>query len=423
MFARALRCSGRGARFLLEVSSASARPGGAHFCKRPARSVGALFEHSLSSKAQLVLGVETSCDDTGVAVVDDAGNVVFEALASQWDTHSPFSGIVPKLARREHELNLPPLLEAAEAHIGGFENLSAVAVTAGPGLALCLKVGFTSAREIARNRNLDFLAVNHLEAHALVARLPSLETAAATEFPFLVLLVSGGHCMLVLCHDVGKYERLGSTLDDSLGEAYDKVARLLGLGFGEKSDRGGGGAALERLARDGDEFSLQLPIPMRQRHDCNFSFSGLKTSVLFSCKKLGYLGEYDDLRSEVRIASDEVSHAGISRADIAASFQRTACLHLEQRLTYAVRLCRQKVGDRLKTVVVTGGVAANAYVRSHLSGAIENMGLHAAYPPSSLCTDNGVMIAWTGQERLTRGLVDSTEPPPEGPDFRARWPL
>ena len=229
-----------------------------------------------STTPTLILGIETSCDDTGVAIVDSTGHIVFEALSSQDATHLPYGGIVPKLAKRDHEINLPRLLDQAETAIGSFDRLDGIAATAGPGLALCLRVGYRAGRELAHHRNLPFVAVNHLEAHVLVPRLEH-----TLEFPFLALLVSGGHCMLLLTRGVNDHVRLGTTHDDSLGEAYDKVARMLDLDM-----KGGGGAALERLALEGDEDSIPFPTPLRRRKDCMFSFSGLKTAVYLACQKL-----------------------------------------------------------------------------------------------------------------------------------------
>ena len=186
-----------------------------------------------TQQPKLILGIETSCDDTGVAVVDEKGAIIFEALSSQWKTHSPHGGIVPQLAMRDHEINLPRLLGEAEKAIGGFDNLHGVAATAGPGLALCLRVGFRAGRELAYQKKLPFVAVNHLEAHVLVPRLQQ-----TLEFPFLAMLVSGGHCMLLLTRGVNDHVRLGTTHDDSLGEAFDKVARVLGLGFGDDQEGG-----------------------------------------------------------------------------------------------------------------------------------------------------------------------------------------
>jgi N6-L-threonylcarbamoyladenine synthase len=396
-----------------------------------------LSRRYLSTQRRLILGIETSCDDTGVAIVDDQGTVVFEALSSQWSTHAPHGGVVPKLAKRDHELNLPRLLGEAEKEIGSFEHLSGVAVTAGPGLALCLRVGYRTGRELAHQKNLPFVAVNHLEAHLLVPRMEQKNL----DFPFLAMLVSGGHCMLLLTRGVNDHVRLGTTHDDSLGEAYDKVARVLGLGFGDYEDGGGGGAALERLAREGDENSVPFPVPLRNRKDCMFSFSGLKTAVFLVCEKFG--GDKDMSR--------------VVRANVAASFQKAARIHLQQRLKHAMRWCdgeveRGTLASAPTKVVVTGGVASNMYLRDHLTNTVDDRnedrrkeyrsgdGFHSVeveeekrrresameivFPPVRLCTDNGVMVAWAGHERMSLGMVDDSTPPEDGIEmFKTRWPL
>ena len=346
-------------------------------------------------------------------------------MSSQFLTHAPHGGIVPQLAQRDHQINLPLLLDSAADAIGGFDQLHGVAATAGPGLALCLRVGFRAGRELAHQRKLPFVAVNHLEAHVLVPRLEQ-----TMDFPFLAMLVSGGHCMLLLTRGVNDHVRLGTTHDDSLGEAYDKVARMLGLGFGDYKDGGGGGAALERLAREGDAYSIPFPVPLKHRKDCMFSFSGLKTAVFLACDKLG--------------GDNKMSR--MDRANIAASFQRAACQHLQQRLQCALNWCDDEVAKGHLTasptsVVVTGGVAANQYVRDHLKELVSkrnqqkqkdatrldkniDKATEICFPPMRLCTDNGVMVAWTGHERLALGLLDDSTPPKDGKEaFKTRWPL
>ena len=399
-----------------------------------------LFRRCLSTQRRLILGIETSCDDTGVAIVDGVdGSIVFEALSSQWSTHAPHGGVVPKLAKRDHEINLPRLLGEAEKAIGSFEHLSGVAATAGPGLALCLRVGYRTGRELANQKNLPFIAVNHLEAHLLV---PRMEQQTKLDFPFLAMLVSGGHCMLLLTRGVNDHVRLGTTHDDSLGEAYDKVARLLGLGFGDYEDGGGGGAALERLAKEGDEDTIPFPVPLKHRKDCMFSFSGLKTAVFLACEKFG----------------GEINMSHQDRANVAASFQKAARIHLQQRLKHAMSWCDGEVArgtleSAPTKVVVTGGVASNMYLRDHLTMVVNDRNedrrkemknvvavereekreekreermsdMEIVFPPLRLCTDNGVMVAWTGHERMSLGMVDDSTPPEDGIElFKTRWPL
>jgi N6-L-threonylcarbamoyladenine synthase len=276
------------------------------------------------------------------------------------------------------------------------EQLDAVGVTMGPGLEICLRVGYRAARALARDHGKPFVAVNHLEAHVLMTRAVD---HGKVHFPFLTLLVSGGHCQLLLARDVADYVVLGGTLDDALGEAFDKTARLLGLEVG-----GGGGPALEALARDGNPAAIPFPVPMRKRLDCNFSYAGLKTSVRTAIAKLG---------GESAVVADRRLCA-----DIAASFQETAVRHLEERTRRAMRLCDANATGAT-TLVVAGGVAANAVVRSRLEQLCRSAGWAISVPPARLCTDNGVMVAWAAIERLGRGIADNYE----NLDVRARWPL
>lgn len=368
-----------------------------------------------------VLGVESSCDDTAAAVVRSDGLILGEASVSQDELTEQWGGVVPHVARDAHERAISNVIADALDRASMFENeLSAVAATMGPGLEVCLRVGYRAARAVARRNNLDFVAVNHLEAHLLVSRMPQdnprilkanlpeicsesdNEEGAEREFlpfPFLTLLVSGGHCQLLLVRGVADYEVLGGTLDDALGEAFDKTARLLGLQVG-----GGGGPALEALAREGNASAIPFPVPMSKRADCNFSFAGLKTSVRVAINKLG---------------GDATVRANRSTmCDIAASFQEIAVQHLEQRVRRAIKLCSRQLPN-IDTLVVSGGVAANITVRSRLNKLCEDSGWHCVVPPIRLCTDNGVMVAWAGIERLRLGIADDTH----HLDVRARWPL
>lgn len=349
-------------------------------------------------KSFVVLGVESSCDDTAAAVVRSDGTVLGECRISQDQLTQEWGGVVPHVAREAHEDAIQKVimsaLEQASIHP---KDLDAIGVTMGPGLEVCLRVGYRAARDLAINMDKDFVAVNHLEAHVLIARAG--HTAVEVNFPFLTLLVSGGHCQLLLAYDVAHYEVLGGTLDDALGEAYDKTARLLGLQVG-----GGGGPALEKLARKGNPRAIPFRIPMRNRADCNFSFAGLKTSVRMAIDKLG--GE-EAVRADERLM-----------ADVAASFQETAVRHLEQRVGRALKLC-DKHGTGANTLVVSGGVAANAVVRNRLEGVCARYGWKCAIPPIGLCTDNGVMVGWAAIERLRKGIADDYR----NLDVRARWPL
>lgn len=341
----------------------------------------------------LVLGVETSCDDTAAAVLCSDGTVLSDVKENQDALTSAWGGVVPHVARDAHENAIQRVIARAmnDANVRPHE-LHAVAATMGPGLEVCLRVGYRAARTIAREHEKDFVGVNHLEAHVLVPRLDN-----DIEFPFLTLLVSGGHCQLLLVNSVGDYQVVGGTLDDALGEAFDKTARLLGLNVG-----GGGGPALEALAKEGDANAIPFPVPMRKRADCNFSFAGLKTSVRTAIERLGGI--------------DNVQQNRRSMADIAASFQETAVRHLEERTRRAMRQCDTM---SVNTLVVSGGVAANSVVRGRLSALAEKEGWRIAFPPVPLCTDNGVMVAWAGVERLRRGMATNYK----HLDVRARWPI
>ncbi|KAI5647381.1 hypothetical protein M9H77_33386 [Catharanthus roseus] len=288
-------------------------------------------------------------------------------------------------------------------------DLSAVAVTIGPGLSLCLRVGVQKARKIAGDFSLPIVGVHHMEAHALVARLVEKKL----EYPFLTLLISGGHNLLILAHDLGHYVQLGTTIDDAIGEAYDKTAKWLGLDM-----RRSGGPAIEELAKEGDAKAIKFRVPMKQHKDCNFSYAGLKTQV-----RLAIESQNIDAKIPISTASSEERSA---RANIAASFQRVAVLHLEEKCQRAIEWA-SKIEPTIKYFVVSGGVASNQYVRARLNQVVENNGLQLVCPPPSLCTDNGVMVAWTGIEHFQMGRYDPPPPAdePEGAvlDLRPRWPL
>jgi N6-L-threonylcarbamoyladenine synthase len=343
----------------------------------------------------LVLGIETSCDETAAAVVSDAADPAARIRAnivlSQLAEHRPYGGIVPEVAARAHLDHLDGLIARALDAAGiGFGDLDAVAATGGPGLIGGVFVGVMEAKAIALARRIPFIAVNHLEGHALTIRL--VEDA---DFPYLLLLVSGGHCQLLAVEGVGRYRRLGTTIDDAAGEAFDKGAKLLGLGFP-------GGPAIERAARSGDAKRFPLPRPMKGRAGCDFSFSGLKTA----------------LRQTVE---ERIAHHGALMpeevADLAASLQAAIGDSLVDRTAHAARLFRRRwpAGRRL---VVAGGVASNTALRFRLAELAAEHGLAFAAPPPPLCTDNGAMIAWAGLERLKLGLVDGLDFAP-----RPRWPL
>jgi N6-L-threonylcarbamoyladenine synthase len=311
---------------------------------------------------------------------------------SQDAAHAAYGGIVPEIAAREHLRHLDALVERAMDEAGiGFEDLDGIAATAGPGLIGGVIVGVMTAKAIAAVHGLPFLAVNHLEGHALTARLT--DDAA---FPYLLLIVSGGHCQLLLAEGVGRYRRLGTTIDDALGEAFDKTAKLLGLGYP-------GGPAVEAMARTGDAARFDLPRPMKGREGCNFSFSGLKTAVRHAIDAL-----------------PETADGGIAeedRADICAAFQNAAADAVADRCRHAIAMVRDD-GIGFGDLVVAGGVAANGALRARLGTVAADEGLNLLVPPPALCTDNGAMIAWAGLERLRLGLTDDLDFAP-----RPRWPL
>ena len=329
-----------------------------------------------------VLGLETSCDETAASVVrlgaDGRAEVRGSVVASQVAAHAPFGGVVPEVAARAHVELIEPVAQRALDEAGvTLAELDGVAATAGPGLIGAVMVGVMTAKAIAFAHDKPFLAINHLEGHALSARLTE-----PVEFPYLLLLVSGGHCQLLTVRGPGNFTRLGTTIDDAVGECFDKTAKLLGLGFP-------GGPAVERAAKGGDTNRFKLPRPMWRKPGCDFSFSGLKTAVRQRAESL----PKDDPQAI---------------ADLCASFQRTVGDVLVDRCSNALA---QAPSD---TLVVAGGVAANTYLRERLEG----LGVRLVAPPIKFCTDNGAMIAWAGIERLRRGMVDTLDFAP-----RPRWPL
>jgi N6-L-threonylcarbamoyladenine synthase len=338
-----------------------------------------------------ILGIETSCDETAAAMLAPDGQILAEAVLSQQD-HAAFGGVVPEIAARAHLRHLPALVADVMRHAGvASADLAGIAATSGPGLIGGLIVGAGFGKGLALAQTKPFVAVNHLEAHALTARLPGL-VEGGLAFPYLLLLVSGGHCQCVAVEGVGHYARLGGTIDDAVGEAFDKVAKLLGLGWP-------GGPALERLAARGDPARHALPRPLLGRPGCDFSFSGLKTAVahLVATYPPGPLREQD-------------------AADIAAGFQQAVADVLADRADHAMQAFASRHGAR--TLVVAGGVAANATLRAALGTAAARRGFRLVAPPLRLCGDNAVMVAWAGIERLRLGLADPLDHAP-----RPRWPL
>ena len=338
----------------------------------------------------MVLGIETSCDETASAIVSmspSGPRIRSSVVQAQITEHAPYGGVVPEIAARSHLDHLDKVIVQAfdQAEVP-LADIDGVAAATGPGLIGGLIVGATMAKGLAWGINKPFIAVNHLEAHALTARLTD-----DVDFPYLLLLVSGGHCQLLVCAGIGRYTRLGTTLDDAAGEAFDKTAKLIGLGYP-------GGPAIEQAAAEGDASRFDLPRPLKGRPGCDFSFSGLKTAVRQICANLG--------------GPDPAF-----QADLAASVELAICDALADRTLNAIAwFCRHFPEG--KTLVAAGGVAANTRLRRRLASLAESAGLRFVAPPPSLCTDNGVMVAWAGLERLRLGLSDGLDAP-----LRPRWPL
>ena len=341
---------------------------------------------------QTILGIETSCDETAAAIVvrDAAGNgrIVSNIVRSQLDEHAAFGGVVPELAARAHVAWLDHIIAQAAAEAGiALKDVDAVAATAGPGLIGGVLVGLTTAKAIAAALGKPLVAVNHLEAHALTARLTN-----GVAFPYLMLLVSGGHSQFVLVRGIGEYERWGTTIDDALGEAFDKVAKLLDLGHP-------GGPQVEKAALRGDPARFKFPRPLLREERLDFSFSGLKTAVRLAAESIAPITDQD-------------------ACDIAASFQATVTEIVATRTRQAAARFRSEFVQQQGRIVVAGGVAANRSIGAALRNVAAETGFELIIPPPALCTDNGAMVAWAGAERLALGDTD-------GLDFvaRPRWPL
>ena len=353
---------------------------------------------SAPATQSIVLGIEASCDETAAAIVlrdgDGRGRILANVVRSQWELHRDFGGVVPEIAARAHAECLDLIIAEAMRAAGlGFAQLSGVAATAGPGLMGGLIVGLVTGKALALVHRLPFVAVNHLEAHALTVGLTE-----GLPPPYLLLLVSGGHTQLLRVDGVGRYERLGTTIDDALGEAFDKTAKLLGLGQP-------GGPHVEAAARTGDPTRFRLPRPLHGREGAHFSFAGLKTAVRLEATALAPLTDRDV-------------------ADLCASFQRAAADSIADRTGNAMAMAepRLRAGDGggapAPVLVVAGGVAANQEIRRTLDTLTSARGWRLAVPPLELCTDNAAMVAWTGAVRLASGYADGLDAP-----ARARWPL
>jgi N6-L-threonylcarbamoyladenine synthase len=339
----------------------------------------------------IVLGIETTCDETAAAVVERAedgrGRILSNVVLSQVEEHAAFGGVVPEIAARAHVEKLDVIIASAMSEAQrSFADLDGIAAAAGPGLIGGVIVGLTTAKAIALVNEKPLMAVNHLEAHALTARLTD-----GTPFPYCLFLASGGHTQVVAVLGVGNFVRLGSTLDDAIGEAFDKTAKLLGLGYP-------GGPAVEREATQGNAQRFALPRPMAGKPNADFSLSGLKTALRLEAERIAPISDAD-----VR--------------DLCASFQQAITDVVADRLRTGMKLFRERYGAPT-ALVAAGGVAANQSIRKTLQRIAFEAGTNLVVPPPELCTDNGAMIAWAGAERLVLGMTDPLEAPPH-----ARWPL
>jgi len=329
----------------------------------------------------VILGLESSCDETAASLVTSKREILSHALAGQEDHHRAFGGVVPEIAARAHAELMTPLVDTALKDAGmTLDDVDAIAATAGPGLIGGVMVGLVTGKALAMASGKPLIAVNHLEGHALSPRL----TDDSLEFPYLLLLVSGGHCQLLRVNGVDDYNRLATTIDDAVGEAFDKSAKILGLGFP-------GGPALEKAAAMGDNEAVPLPRPLKGAKEPNFSFAGLKSAVVRAAES----GEH-------------------KVEDIAASFQQAVCDCLQERMKYSL----DRMDDFPPALVVAGGVASNQSVRAMLEDLAGEYDMRFVAPPLWLCTDNAAMIAWAGAERYAAGLTD-----PLDIAARPRWPL
>lgn len=349
-----------------------------------------------------ILGLETSCDETAAAVVTDSREILSNIVLSQVAEHAPYGGVVPEIASRAHISHIENVIsQALSTAKTTLDDIDGIAVTAGPGLIGGVIVGLMAAKGIAAAAKKPLLAVNHLEGHALTARLTN-----NIEFPFLLLLVSGGHCQILVVEGVGKYRKLGATLDDAVGEAFDKTAKMLGLGYP-------GGPAVEKMALKGNPERFDLPTPLKGKEGCDFSLSGLKTAVY-------------------RIVEAEKNKDEKFIADMCASFQKVCGEIISDRIGNAIQIFKDSVfgiqdsektnrstlNSQFSTLVVAGGVAANKYLGGILESAATENSMRFIAPPLKLCTDNAAMIAWVGVEKMKLGLIDGLNFEP-----KARWPL
>ena len=337
------------------------------------------------------LGIETSCDETAAAVIREnnkgTADILSNIVSSQIEEHKKFGGVVPELAARAHLENIEYIIDTAfeESEIS-IDEVDGVAATAGPGLIVCLTIGLNIGKSISAFLNKPFIGVNHLEGHALS---PGLEKKI--KFPYLLLLISGGHTQFLIVKDINKYEQLGTTIDDALGEAFDKTAKMLDLGYP-------GGPSVEKFAKLGDKNFFKLPQPIINRAGCNLSFAGLKTAVLRESKKIN---------GEEKL-----------RYNLAASFQDTINRILYKKTKVAVEMFREKTKKENFQLIVAGGVAANETIRKNLSTLSDEISFEIIYPDLKFCGDNAAMIAWAGIQRFKKNMIDDVNM-----SAKSRWPL
>jgi len=340
----------------------------------------------------LIMGIESSCDETAVAIVSEEKEILANIILTQLEEHKPYGGVVPEIAARSHIDHLNHLVrEALEKANIELDDLSAIAVTSGPGLIGGVMVGLMTAKSIALAKGLPLISVNHLEGHALSIRLTE-----EVQFPYLLLLVSGGHCQLLIVKGVGDYQRLGTTIDDAAGEAFDKTAKILGLNYP-------GGPAVEKAALNGKANRFKFPRPLKGKPGSNFSFSGLKTAVL---------------RARDQVVEENGGHLTTQDiCDLAASFQEALSDSIIDRVKKGIEHYLEQGTDN-KVLVVAGGVAANSVIKEKLASLCTNYDFNVKAPPISLCTDNGAMIAWAGVEKYHLKEFSGIEI-----GAKARWPL
>ena len=341
-------------------------------------------------KELIFLGIETSCDETAASIVreksDGTGEILSNIVSSQIEEHKEFGGVVPEIAARAHVEKIEFIIKKAIKESGlDLKNIDGISATAGPGLIVCLTVGLNAAKAIAGSLDKPFVAINHLEGHALSPKI-----IKKIKFPYLLLLISGGHTQFLEVNGVNSYKRLGTTIDDALGEAFDKTAKLLGIEFP-------GGPKIEEWAKNGNENYFKLPKPIINKWGCNLSFAGLKTAVLRVSKKLKNEKE---------------------KYHLAASFQKTINEILYKKTKIAMKEFSKNKKNNQNVFVIAGGVAANLSIRKNLTKLSEKEKFISIFPPINLCSDNAAMIAWAGIERYKKNLIDNLEFP-----SRARWPL